>query len=471
MSKPRLFGTDGVRGLAGEGWLAADKVTALGFSAGVVLAAREQHSGTALRALLGHDGRKSGPELEVALARGLQSAGYEVTSTGLLPTPGIAFVGRQCEYDLTAVISASHNPARDNGIKLFDKRGEKLADEIEDEIEAHLRAHLSSDSHADSSAPGDPTHDAKLRELYFEHLLSGFSDLSLTGLKVVLDCANGAGSNVGPQLLQRLGATLHIHAAQPDGNNINANCGATKPEALIKAVREHGADIGIALDGDGDRCILVDETGELVSGDGILTLISYAEPAAGGIRGKRVVATVMSNRGLHRALRAKGIEVVTVGVGDRRVVEALRREKIELGGEQSGHIVFGDDHHYLGDGLYTALRVMRVMQHSGCSLSKLTAPYQPFPQVLVNTPVASKPALERLPDVLRMSADVEGQLGDDGRVLLRYSGTESLVRVMVEGPDEAWIAARAQELSGLIVKSIEALERSEADKNPSANAQ
>jgi phosphoglucosamine mutase len=265
-----------------------------------------------------------------------------------------------------------------------------------------------------------------------------------------VDCANGADSRVAPRVLERLGARVTALSADPDGDNINRDCGSTHPRALIEAVRRQGARMGIALDGDGDRCILVDERGELVHGDGILTVCGMHAARAGALPHSRVVATVMSNRGLHRALRSVGVAVDTVDVGDKHVVERLRSEGLALGGEQSGHVVFGADNFHIGDGIYTALRVLRVMLQTGQPLSALAAPYQPFPQVLLNVRVQRKPDLVQLPELTAAVARVEGELGLDGRVLLRYSGTEPLARVMVEGPDAARIQQHAEDLAGLL---------------------
>jgi phosphoglucosamine mutase len=274
--------------------------------------------------------------------------------------------------------------------------------------------------------------------------------LKLDGVELVVDCANGGGSRIGPRVFGRLGARVCAIAAEPDGDNINRGVGSTHPEALQSEVRKQGAAIGIALDGDGDRCMLVDERGQLVHGDGILTLLARHAMERREWSDPRLVATVMSNKGLHRALREVGVTVVTTDVGDRNVVEALRREHLRLGGEQSGHIVFGADNAFIGDGIYTALRVLRVMRESGKALSALAAPYRPFPQVLVNVNVARKPLFDTMPRVLEAVRRVEEELGQDGRVLLRYSGTESLARVMVEGPDAEMIQRRAQSLAELV---------------------
>jgi phosphoglucosamine mutase len=506
LGSERIFGTDGVRGRAGEGWLRVPAVTSLGAALAEMLApGRERANGHARnaagpdpargagneparaagpdaprgagqdaprgvgqaaprvaergtpatnrsgpRALLGHDGRRSGPELEAALGRGLASRGFEVVSAGLITTPGLALLTRLERFDLGAMISASHNPAEDNGIKVFSGEGEKLSDELELALEERLRARPA----LELEGP-PPRHDPRLEERYLEALIEGAgAGLRLDGLVVVLDCANGGASRVGPRVFGRLGAHVVSIAAEPDGDNINRNAGATHVEFLQDAVRSHKPALGIALDGDGDRCILVDERAEVVHGDGILTLVAAHAMRNKHWRDPRVVATVMSNKGLHRALRQLGVGVVTTDVGDRRVVSALRQEGLALGGEQSGHIVFGADHGYIGDGIYTALRVLRVMRESGRTLSELAAPYRAFPQVLLSVTVGRKPRLEELPAVQAACRRLEQELGEDGRVLVRYSGTEPLARVMVEGPDLDRIRSQAQEIAGLIAAEI-----------------
>ncbi len=445
-AKARLFGTDGIRGRFGEGWLVPDTVSALGRAIGQALKERSRNAGLAL---VGHDGRRSGPELEAAVSRGLASSGFQVTSAGLITTPGLAVLARLEAFDLSVMISASHNPALDNGIKVFGPQGDKIPDELEDEIEVRLRA----DPTPVREGPA-PVLDPRLEEAYLAHLLGAFPSLKLDGLAIVLDCANGGGSRVAPRILGRLGAHVIPIACSPDGDNINLGCGSTHPSTLQEAVRLHAADMGIALDGDGDRCILVDHAGSLVNGDAILTLLGRHATRSGSSERPRIVATVMSNRGLHRALREAGVDVVTVGVGDRRVVDALKSENLSLGGEQSGHIVFGRDNHFIGDGIYTALRVLDVLRKEGARLSSLAAAYVPFPQILVNVPVSRKPNLAELPSVVQAVQRIESAWGDEGRVLLRYSGTEPLARIMVEGPDEARIRAQAQELATLIAREI-----------------
>jgi phosphoglucosamine mutase len=475
VKEERIFGTDGIRGRAGEGWLAPAAVTALGCALGAVLGEGSPAAGStaagsaAAGSTVGGSkaggsgaGRRSGPELEAALGRGLVQRGIDATSVGLITTPGLALLTRLHGFRIGGMISASHNPAEDNGIKIFSEEGEKLSDETERAIESELRRQPSV-----ALAGPPPPVDHGLETAYLTHLVErAGAGLRLDGMRVVVDCANGGGSRVAPRVLGRLGAVVTAIAAEPDGDNINLHCGATQPAALQAEVRAQGAQFGLALDGDGDRSILVDERGETVNGDAILTLLArhamkkgeLAAPKPAGAKSAtpRIVATVMSNRGLHRALRDVGVGVVTVDVGDRRVVEALRREGLNLGGEQSGHIVFGADHYYIGDGIYTALRVLRVLVETKKPLSELASAYRPFPQVLLNVPVGQKTPLDQLARLTRARRRIEDELGEDGRVLLRYSGTEPLARVMVEGPDLERIRSQAQELADLIAAEIPA---------------
>jgi phosphoglucosamine mutase len=449
VSAARIFGTDGVRGRAGEGWLAAGAVSALGRTVGAVFAG-ETRSRKKRRVLLGHDGRRSGPELCNALARGLAAAGLEPVTAGLITTPGLAWLARTQDFELGAMVSASHNPADDNGIKLFTGGGTKLSDEVEAEIE---RRWTLDPSPVETGRA--PEFDENLEVLYLSRLTDKVgAGLKLDGLAIALDCANGGGSRIAPRVFGRLGARVTSIAAEPDGDNINRDCGSTHPEALQGAVRRIEAQMGVALDGDGDRCLLVDEKGGLVTGDGILTVLARHAMARGEWKDPRVVATVMSNKGLGRALREVGVGLVIVDVGDRNVVEALRREHLLLGGEPSGHVIFGPENHFIGDGIYTALRVLRVLRETGETLSALASPFRSFPQVLINVPVARKPPLDSLPRIAEAVRGVETELGDDGRVLLRYSGTEPLARVMVEGPDHDWILRRARTLADLVAREL-----------------
>ncbi len=444
----RIFGTDGIRGRAGEGWLAERAVAGLGLAVARELGARA--AGGRPRALLGHDGRRSGPGLLAALGRGLAAGGFEVDSAGLITTPGLALLVRTGGWTLGGMLSASHNPAADNGIKLFAAGGEKLSEADERRIEAVLHSGL-----PPVPAGPAPRFDPELEQDYLARLVAeAGTRLELHGFTLVVDCANGGASRVAPRVFGRLGAQVTAFHAEPDGENINRDCGSTRPAALQAEVRRLEARLGVALDGDGDRCILVDERGGLVDGDGILALIARHEASRGTWKDRRVVATVMSNKGLQRALRDVGVGLITVDVGDRFVVEALKRERLPLGGEQSGHIVFGADHAYIGDGIYTALRVLRVMQESARPLSELALCYQPFPQVLVNVSVTSKPHVSGMPRVAEAVQRIEEELGENGRVLLRYSGTEPLARVMIEGPELERIQRRAHELAELIRAEI-----------------
>ena len=437
-----IFGTDGIRGRAGEGWLTPAGARAVGRAAGRVLGA------TGAGALLAHDGRASANDLIAALAAGLCEAGLVPRSAGLLPTPGLAWLTRSGDAALGLMVSASHNPAHDNGIKVFGRDGDKPDDALQGRIEELLRGTCAPDESDRTDSPVvEP--DPALRAAYLEHLRSFGVGLGqrLSERRVVIDCANGAGSSVAPLLAEALGLDAGCLFASPDGANINAGCGSTHPEALQEAVVREGARLGIALDGDGDRCILVDESGALVDGDGILTILGRAMAEANELPGSAVAATVMSNRALHIALEERGVRVVETAVGDRAVVDALKEHGLHLGGEQSGHVVLGERNGFIGDGLVTALAVLRVMASSGQPLSDLAAPYQRLPQVLLNVPVGSKPPFEDLPLVQEEVLAAEEALGSRGRVLLRYSGTEPLALVMVEGPDLDQIAALAERVA------------------------
>lgn len=457
-----IFGTDGIRGKALEGWLSVEAVEALGRAAGTVLGV---DSGHAAVALIAHDGRASATALQEALARGLSAAGVASRTAGLLPTPGLAWLTATEDVSLGAMISASHNPAEDNGIKLFAGGGSKLTDAQQAEIEVRLREEMNrvapGGGDRDASSELQLAHDTHLEDLYADHLIqlakSG-EPLDLAGTKVVIDCANGAASHVGPRVLGAIGAEVTTLYGEPTGTNINDGCGSTYPEPLQERVKALGADFGVALDGDADRCLLVDEKGELVDGDAIMAILARDAAARGLWEDQRIVATVMSNRGLHKALEPMGVGVVEVGVGDRQVVEGLRQNGLRLGGEKSGHIIFGADSGFIGDGLLTALHVLGVRARTGKTLSELSAPFVPFPQVLLGLKVAAKPALETLPIFLEKRTRYEGELGADGRVNVRYSGTEPKARVMVEGPDAAQIQAIADDLVETLREEIAAQE-------------
>ena len=439
----RLFGTDGVRGLA-NAELTPELALALAASAARVLAAHDRSHRPV--AVVGRDPRASGEMLEAAVVAGLASAGADVLRVGVLPTPAVAYLVGALEADLGVMISASHNPMPDNGIKLFAAGGHKLPDSIEDEIEAGLGGEAVLRPTGVGVGRVSDVPDALDR--YADHLVQA-TPHPLAGLKVVVDCANGASSLAAPEIYRRAGAEVVAVYSSPDGININEHCGSNHPEALRAAVVEHGADLGIAHDGDADRCVAVDAAGELVDGDQIMAVLALALSETGELAKDTLVATVMSNLGLHLAMRAHGITVVTTSVGDRYVLEELRASGFALGGEQSGHVVF-PAYATTGDGLLTALRLMSRMAATGKPLGELASVMNRLPQVLVNVPVADKAAVASSVEVRDAVGAVEAELGDEGRVLLRPSGTEQLVRVMVEAPAQSTAQAAADRLAGVV---------------------
>jgi phosphoglucosamine mutase len=420
------FGTDGVRGLANVE-LTPELALALVSAAARVLAS---HGGARRPvAVVGRDPRLSGEMLEAAVVAGLTSAGADVKLLGVLPTPAIAFLTQDYDADLGVVLSASHNPMSDNGIKLFARGGVKLPDDIEAEIEAELDRGWSRERPVGADI-GRVTVAFDGEERYLRHLLSA-APQSLAGLSVVVDCAHGAASYVAGELYSRAGAKVVAVAAEPDGRNINDGVGSTHVERLGAVVLEHGADLGIAHDGDADRCLAVDANGVVVDGDQILAICALELKSSGGLVDDTVVATVMSNLGFHHAMRDAGIKVLTTAVGDRYVLEALTEHGLSLGGEQSGHVIFTDAA-TTGDGLLTALRVMSSVVRSGKTLAELAGVVDRLPQVLVNVAVSDKSRVASSPGVRVAVAEAAAELGDEGRILLRPSGTEQLVRVMVE---------------------------------------
>ena len=439
-----LFGTDGVRGLA-NAELTPELALAVAGAAARVLVAHE--SSDRPLAVVGRDPRASGEMLEAAVVAGLTSAGADVLRVGVLPTPAVAFLTAAYGADIGVVLSASHNPMEDNGIKLFASGGHKLPDDIEAEIESVVAA---SSTWARPVGPQigrvRAAKDAAAR--YLDHLCAAVPD-SLAGLHVVVDCSHGAASVVAPELYRRAGARVTAIAAQPDGLNINLGVGSTHLSHLANVVVESGADLGIAHDGDADRCLAVDACGEPVDGDQILAMCAIALHDAGTLRADTVVATVMSNLGFHHAMRAAGIGVLTTAVGDRYVLEALRAKDLNLGGEQSGHIVFTDAA-TTGDGLLTALQVMARMTRTGRSLVDLASVVQRMPQVLINVRVRDKTSVAESAAVLGSVADAEAELGDEGRILLRPSGTEQLVRVMVEAASQERAESIANRVAAVV---------------------
>ena len=439
----RLFGTDGVRGLA-NAELTPELALSLAASAARVLAAHDRSHRPV--AVVGRDPRVSGEMLEGAVVAGLASAGADVLRVGVLPTPAVAYLVGVLEADLGVMISASHNPMPDNGIKFFAAGGHKLPDSIEDEIEAGLGGE--SAVRPTGTGVGRVSDVPEALDRYADHLVQA-TPHPLAGLKVVVDCANGASYLAAPEIYRRAGAEVVALYASPDGVNINEHCGSNHPEALRAAVVEHGADLGIAHDGDTDRCVAVDAAGELVDGDQIMAVLALALSETGELAKDTLVATVMSNLGLHLAMRANGINVVTTSVGDRYVLEELRASGFALGGEQSGHVVL-PAYATTGDGLLTALRLMSRMAATGKPLAELAAVMNRLPQVLVNVPVADKAAVASSIEVRDAVGAVEAELGDEGRVLLRPSGTEQLVRVMVEAPAQSTAQAAADRLAGVV---------------------
>jgi phosphoglucosamine mutase len=430
----RLFGTDGVRGRANEE-LTAELALGLSVAAAAVLAESGAFGNRRPVALVGRDPRASGEFLEAAVVAGLASAGVDVVRLGVLPTPGVAFLTGATFADLGVMISASHNPMPDNGIKFFARGGAKLGDELEDAIEARMTAATRNGASPRPTGAdvGRVRDDPALAERYIAHLVSslGGGPVTLEAIKVVVDCANGAAYLTAPAAFEAVGAeVIRIHAT-PDGININDNCGSTHLDSLRSAVLEHKADIGIALDGDADRCLAVDADGKVVDGDQILAILALALRDTGRLKNDTVVATVMSNLGFVQAMRDNGVRVEQTKVGDRYVLESMNEGGFTLGGEQSGHVVMME-HATTGDGVLTALHLMSIMANTGKTLTELAAVMTRMPQVLVNVPGVDKTRTDSDPDLTRVVAEARQQLGDTGRVLLRPSGTESLVRVMVE---------------------------------------
>jgi phosphoglucosamine mutase len=439
-----------MRGAAGRPPLDPPTIEALGAELGARLA---KGLPGAPVVVLGGDTRESTAEICGLLAKGLEAVGAEHRFAGVIPTPGLAFLARDLNAHAAVAVSASHNPYADNGIKLLDERGFKWTEAAEEELERGVRRRRA--RAGEGMPPTAPVLrlDPALRVRYLRHLAATVQERDrsepLGGLRVALDAGNGAASSYAGELFADLGADVILEGSSPNGRNINLGVGSTAPETLAAAVPRHGAHFGAAFDGDADRCIIADERGTVRDGDAILYLWATALAAAGQLATRRIVATSMSNLGLERALGRTGIGVVRCGVGDRAVVDTMRREGIELGGEQSGHIVelrLAST----GDGMLTALQIASILQRSGKSLSELLAPFERFPQVLLNVRVGRKVDFAELPAVSGLAQSIEGRLGQEGRLVLRYSGTEPLARVMIEGPDQQVIQAMAEELVSAI---------------------
>ena len=434
----KYFGTDGVRGLVGQFPITPDFVMKLGWAAGKVLAKQ----GTR-KVLIGKDTRISGYMLESALEAGLSAAGIKAVLLGPMPTPAVAYLTRAFRAEAGVVISASHNPYYDNGIKFFSQDGTKLPDEVESEIEAALDLPMSC---VESARLGKASRIDDAPGRYIEYCKSSFpGELSLDGLKIVLDCAHGATYHIAPSVFRELGAEVVVMGCAPDGLNINAGVGSTEPEALVAKVLEEQADLGIAFDGDGDRVMMVDQQGYLIDGDEILYMIARDQQERGQLVGG-VVGTQMTNLGLELALQELGIEFCRAKVGDRYVMGMLKERGWRLGGENSGHVICLD-HATTGDGIVAALQVLKAMVHAGCDLQTLRSGMKKFPQILVNVRFASSQDPTQDQAVLASVAAAEAELAGRGRVLLRKSGTEPLIRVMVEGEEAAQVSSLAHAIA------------------------
>jgi phosphoglucosamine mutase len=445
----KLFGTDGVRGVANDEPMTCETVTRLGMA----VAARLRQSGRHARIVIGKDTRLSGYMFESALAAGIVSMGADVWLTGPLPTPAIAFITSSMRADAGIVISASHNPYQDNGIKLFARDGFKLDDEVESAIEQLMASDELSSYRARPEAIGYSHRIDDARGRYVVFCKSTFPrELTLDGLRIVVDCGHGAAYRVAPAVFEELGARVIAIHHEPDGKNINDGAGALAPQEMCRRVVAEKAHLGIALDGDADRVVMCDEHGDIVDGDTVMALCGTRMMRDGTLARGTVVATVMSNLGLEIALRGVGGTLVRTQVGDRYVVEEMRRSGFNFGGEQSGHLIFLD-HATTGDGIVAALRVLAVMASEARPLSELRQVMTRTPQVLVNVAVGRRRPIEDLPDVVRLIASIESELGDRGRVLVRYSGTEPKARVMIEGPDEAAIQVRAEQVAAELARS------------------
>ncbi len=445
--KERIFGTDGVRGIANQEPMTSETAMAIGRATAHALFQKPTgNPGHLPKVVIGKDTRLSGYMLENALSAGFCSMGAQVYLVGPLPTPGIAFITRSMRADVGVVISASHNAYHYNGIKIFDRFGYKLPDETEKQIERLIGTAELDRVRPTKEAIGSAKRIDDAIGRYIVFIKDTFpQEHNLEGVRIVLDCANGAAYKVGPIVFQELGAEVFPLHCRPNGRNINEQCGAVYPASMARAVHEHRAEIGIALDGDADRVILSDEKGEIVDGDQVLAICALQMLKEGTLKKNTVVVTPMSNMGVLVALKAAGGKIVEAKVGDRYIVETMRKHGYNLGGEQSGHVVFLD-HNTTGDGMMAALKVLSIMRKTGKSLSELKRQIQLYPQVLESVVVREKEDFKKYPRIMEAISKVESALGDKGRVVVRYSGTEPLARVMVEGANAALISGYAREI-------------------------
>ncbi len=442
----KLFGTDGIRGVANEYPMTANMALEIGKATAHIF----KKEGHQPRIIVGKDTRISGYMIENALVSGICSMGVDAILVGPMPTPGIAYLTSSMRADAGIVISASHNPFQDNGIKIFSGDGYKLPDEKEREIEEMVSANEMHRLHPSPERLGKAYRIDGARDRYIVFLKSTFpKEYLLEGVKVVLDCANGATYRVGPDTFFELGATVKTIFDQPDGRNINDNCGSQHVETLAEEVVRTKSDVGFAFDGDGDRVIAVDEQGSVLTGDQLMAVCARAMKEKGLLRNNLVVATVMSNVGFGMAMRELGIDYVTTKVGDRYVLEEMIARDASIGGEESGHLIFRN-HHTTGDGILSALQVMEVMKREGKPLSELARVMKVYPQKIVNVDVKSKPEISSIPEIVKVIEEVELKLGEAGRVLVRYSGTQSMCRVMVEGPTDEETAAHCKAIADVV---------------------
>ena len=442
----KLFGTDGVRGVANLEPMTSEIAMQLGRAAAHIFMRRAGRH----QVVIGKDTRLSGYMLESALTSGICSMGVDVLLVGPMPTPAIAFLTRSLRADAGVVISASHNPYQDNGIKFFSNEGFKLPDEVEGRIEQLIISDEIKHLRPTADAIGKAYRIGDAEGRYIEFVKRSLpKDLDLQGIKLVVDCANGAAYKVAPAVLRELGAEIEVIANSPDGMNINDGCGAVHPERLQEAVRQHGAHIGIALDGDADRAIFVCEQGKIIDGDHVMAALGLDLHAQGQLACKTVVSTVMSNFGLELAMKKAGIQLVRTPVGDRYLMERMLADGHNFGGEQSGHFIFLD-HNTTGDGLISALQILSLMKRTGSPLSELAKAMTAVPQILLNVRVKHKPDLNQIPDIQQAIKTAEATLNGTGRVLVRYSGTEALLRIMVEGERDSTIREVADHLAEVV---------------------
>ncbi|HEY0658339.1 MAG TPA: phosphoglucosamine mutase [Pyrinomonadaceae bacterium] len=449
----KLFGTDGMRGLAGEFPLDEATIAKVGSS---LAKQYTERIGKQARFVIGRDTRESGAWIEKAFCAGANAIGAECDSAGIITTPGVAFLTSKFDFDAGIVISASHNPYQDNGIKIFSPSGKKIDEATEKIIEKDI---FDKDFFNDQSvivnneSVCDDSRIAEFQDSYLQYLSDGFEDLSLDNLKIVVDCANGAASELAPRLFENFGAEVAAINFQPDGRNINKDCGSLHLEHLQKKVSENKAHFGVAFDGDADRALFVDENGNLVDGDATLWIMANYLQSHGKLSNQKVVATVMSNIGLEIAFKSKNIELLRTAVGDKYVLEKLLETGASIGGEQSGHIILPNKS-LVGDGMMTTLFLLQAIREKGLTLSEMLGGFTQFPQILVNVKVREKLPFEEISAIAEASKKIEDELGAKGRLLLRYSGTENLARVMIEGVNQTEIEAQANFLAEIIRQNL-----------------